>query len=91
VTRLETLYALGNDVVIRSGRLVGGKIAADQQAPAQQIIVRSLHAESKFGIGGYRRPSAADRKIRITQRRFPDSLRRAFVVCRFVRERQGRR
>jgi hypothetical protein len=90
VAYLETLYGLGDNFVIRSGLFVGGKIAADQQAPAQQIVIRSLHAGYEFGLGGNRRPSAAHRKIRIAQRRFPDSLRSPFVECRLVRQRQSR-
>jgi hypothetical protein len=42
------------------------------KALAQQIVVRSRHAEREFGVGGNRRPSAAHREIRIAQRGFLD-------------------
>ena len=75
-----------------AGRLVGGEIAADQ---IRRLRSRSscgpCDARCEFGVGGNRRPSAAHREIRITQRRFPDPLRGAFVEGRFMRQRQRRR
>ena len=87
VARLETLHALGDNVVVRTG-FIGGEIAADQETLAQQIVLRSLHAESEFGIGGNHRPSAAYRKIRITQCGFLDPLRGSLVEGRLMRQRQ---
>ena len=52
MARLEASDGLSDHVVIRSGRLVGGEIAAHQETPAQQIIVRPLNAEREFGLGG---------------------------------------
>ena len=91
VTHLEALDGLGDHVVMRSAGFVRGKIAAEQQAQAQQIVMRPLCARHEFGIAGDRRPAAAHRNIRITQRRFPDSLRGAVVIGRLVRQRQSRR
>ncbi len=88
---LEALHGFGDNVVERPGGLVGGKIAGDDQTLAQQIVVRPRHADSEFGVGRDRRPSAAHRQIRIAQRRFLDPLRGAFVEGRLVRQRQRRR
>jgi hypothetical protein len=91
VARLETHHALGDNFVKCAGRLVGGKIAADQKPSPQQVVMRPLHPNREFGVGRNRRPSAAYREIGITQRRIPGALRGAFVEGRFVRQRQSRR
>ena len=54
VAHLEALDALGDNIVVRSGSLVGDQIAADQQALAQQIVMRSRRAEGEFGLRGNR-------------------------------------
>ena len=61
-----------------------------EQALAQQIVMRALHADGEFGVGGNRRPAAAHRDIGIAQRGLPDPLRGALVVGRLVRQRQRR-
>ena len=82
---LEALHRFRDSVVKRPGTLVGGEIAGDDQALAQQLVVRSLRADREFCVGGDRRPSAAHRQIRIAQRRFLDPLRGAFVEGRLMR------
>jgi hypothetical protein len=91
VACLKASDAFGQRIVVRSGGFVGGVIAAHEETPAQQIVMRSGRAKHEFGIGGYRRPSAAHRDIRIAQCCFPDPLRGALVIGRLVRQRQRRR
>src|SRR5437879_3776718 len=74
VANLKALDGFRDTVVKRPGGLVGGKIARDDQALAQQIVVWPLHADGELRVSGDRRPTAAHREIRITQRRFLDAL-----------------
>ena len=91
MAHLEALDGLGEGIVIGAGRLVGGEIAADDQALAQQIVMGALCAQNEFGVGRDRRPSAAHRDVGVTQRGLADSLRAALVIGRLMRERQRRR
>jgi hypothetical protein len=51
MARLEALDGGGEDVVIGPARFVGGEVAADDQAGAQQVILRSRNAIGEFGVG----------------------------------------
>ena len=87
----KRLTASATTSSIGAGRLVGGEVAGDDQALAQQIVIRPRHADREFGVGRDRRPAAAHREIRIAQRGFLDPLRGAFVEGRLMRQRQRRR
>src|SRR6516225_4847094 len=87
VAHLKALDGLGEDLVERSGCLVGSQIVARDQTLAQQIVVRAGHADREFGVGGDQRPAATDRDVGIAQRRLPDALCGTFVEGRFVRQR----
>ena len=91
VAVLETHHGLGDFLVEQPGRPLGGEIAGDDQALAQQIVVRPRRTHGEFGVGGNCRPAAAHRNVGIAQRGFLDSFGGAFVEGRFMRQRQRRR
>ena len=88
VAHLEALHGLGDGVVERTGRLVGGEVAGDDQPLAQEIVIGAGDTDREFCIRWNGRPTAAHGDVGIAQRRFLDPLRRAFVVDRLMRERE---
>ena len=81
---------VGEILVEGAARLVGGKVAGDDQPLAQEIVIGALHAEREFGVCRDRRPAAAHREIGIAQRRVLDALGGAFVIGRLMRQRERR-
>ena len=83
MARLEALDGFGERVVVGAGRLVGGKIAAHDQALAQQIVMRSLCARVRIWR---RKESPASRRA---PRYRSSSARRPGSAARCPRRRSG--
>ena len=48
MAHLETLHGFRDVLVERAGRLVGGEVAADDQALAQQIVIGAGGADARI-------------------------------------------
>ena len=90
VAGLEAFHGVGEILVEGAARLVGGKIAGDDQPLAQEIVIGALGAEREFGVCRDRRPAAAHGEIGIAQRRILDALGGSFVIGRLMRQRERR-
>ena len=88
VARLESFYRFRERVVVGACGFVAGKVLGDDQALAQQVVMRALYAGREFSLGRNHRPAAAHRDVGIAQRGFLDPLRGAFVEGRLMRQRQ---